>query len=146
MSDKADKLLFKRGDALLRRLPLDYVEILKKTPVKFRHIDERLQTAWQNYCAQVQGEKSTYWPVYVSRIRQILGKEMEKLSDSDRQALVRACRDAFFIGHLHGPFDAKFFQAETALVDVIYEMVYAAATEDEDEAVREVVPMEPWMR
>lgn len=146
MEKNEDQALFKRGDKLLRGLPLVCIEVLKATPVRFRHIDDRLATAWQNYCAQVQGHKSDYWDRYVSRIRDIIAEEVGKLNDADRQGLARACKDAFFIGHLTGPFDAAFFTSETAFVDVIYELVYYEATVDEDDAVRAAVPMEPWMR
>lgn len=146
MMNNEDQYLFRRGDELLRGLPPLCVYILKKTPVRFRHIDDRLKTAWQNYCAQVQGERTDYWETYVRRIRMIIARDVDRLSDRDRQAFMRACRDAFFIGQLAGPFDTAFFASETAFVDVIYQLVYHEATIDEDEVLRQVVPMEPWMR
>lgn len=141
-----DEFLFRHGDKLLRGIPLECVEILRNTPVRVCHIDERLTTAWQNFCAQVQGKKTRYWEKYVSRIRQIISGEVHKLSDMQKKALTCACRDALFIGDLTGPFDASFFASETAFVDVIYQMVYHEATIDEDEILRAVVPMEPWTR
>lgn len=146
MSDTNDAVLFQTGDKLLRGTPLVCVEILKNTPVRIKHIDDRLETAWQNYCAQVQGEYTGYWNKYVAKVREIISTEIGRLTDMERKAIARACRDAFFIGGLTGPFEQEFFANETAFVDVIYELVYYEATIDEDEAVRAVVPMEPWMR
>lgn len=146
MSDTDDYVFFKTGDKLLRGIPLVCVEVLKNTPVAIKHIDDRLVTAWQNYCAQVQGECTGYWNKYIAKVREIISTEISRLTDMERQSIVRACRDAFFIGSLTGPFDESFFANETALVDVVYELVYHQATIDEDEAVRAVVPRDAWMR
>ena len=146
MSDSADYEFFKSGDKLLRGIPLVCVDILENTPVAVRHIDDRLITAWQNYCAQVQGEYTGYWNKYIAKIREVNSVELSRLTDIERKAIARACRDALFIGGLFGPFEEEFFANESAFIDVIYELVQHEAKIDEDEAVRAVVPRDAWMR
>jgi hypothetical protein len=75
------------ADKAARQITRKVISTLQKMTDTLSGDDSQLETAWDEICAQIQGQLSLHWDVYDETVRGIVRRQLASLGKHEREAI-----------------------------------------------------------
>lgn len=82
-----DQLIWRFSERATETVVRKAIRVLRAMPGVLSGADSELLNIWDEYCAQVQGEESTFWDEYEETVRQVVRGQCSGLEVPEREAV-----------------------------------------------------------